>query len=134
MRDAQLASGSTGRDSTRVKGSGGSGSPSGWGSGSSGAAVGTSAGSMGGGQGLGAGGGAGSSGNGELVMLWYLEEDGSLGMVPARTGITDGQMTEVISARLEPGMQIIAGVTEQANGGTANPFQNNERRFRPGGF
>ncbi len=83
--------------------------------------------SFGGGQGFGGGGD-------DFVLIWYLEEDGNLMTVPAHTGITDGQMTEIISDRLEPGMQIIAGVTEMAEDGVANPFQNNQRGFRPGGF
>ena len=70
-------------------------------------------------------------------MLWYLDEEGNLSMAPARTGITDGQMTEIRSRRLEPGMQIIAGVTQAAQSrSNNNPFQNNQEqgRRRPGGF
>ena len=133
-RDAQFASSSAERDSAREGRPNAGGSTGTWASGGSGQSVGTSAGRMGGGPGLFAGGGQGGDGGGDFIMLWYLEEDGSLGMTPARTGITDGQMTEVVGAKLEPGMQIIAGVTEMADQGTANPFQNNQRGFRPGGF
>ncbi len=68
-------------------------------------------------------------------VLWYLDEDGRVNAVRVRTGITDGQMTEVRGRNLEPGMQVIAGVTRTgASAGTTNPFQNNTTRRRPGGF
>ena len=67
-------------------------------------------------------------------MIWYLNENDELMMAPAQTGISDGQMTEVSSNRLQPGMQIIAGVTQQDGDGSNNPFQQTQRRFRPGGF
>ena len=86
------------------------------------------------------GGGFGGNGFGggfmqreDITMLWFLDDAGSLMMVPAQVGITDGQMTQIAHPRLEPGMQIIAGVTQQDEG-TGNPFQNQQRGFRPGGF
>ena len=81
---------------------------------------------------------SGFSQRGDMTMLWYLDEEGLLSMAPARVGISDGQMTEVRSRRIEPGLQIIAGVTQAAtqNQGTRNPFQNTQEqgRRRPGGF
>ena len=69
-------------------------------------------------------------------MLWFLDEEGNLSMAPVRTGISDGQMTEIRSRRLEPGMQIIAGVTQASQSSSTNPFQQNQQRGgrRPGGF
>ena len=89
-----------------------------------------------GGQGGGfAGFGGRQGGNSDFTMLWYLDEEGNLSMAPARTGISDGQMTEIRSRRLEPGMQIIAGVTQAAQSSSNNPFQQNQQGGRrPGGF
>ncbi len=80
----------------------------------------------------GAGGFGGRANN--FAMIWYLDENNELTVVPAQTGITDGQMTEVTSSRLQPGLQIIAGVTQQDGEDSNNPFQRTQRRFRPGGF
>lgn len=67
-------------------------------------------------------------------MIWYLDENNELMAVPAQTGITDGQMTEVSSSRLQPGLQVIAGVTQQEGEDSNNPFRRTQQRFRPGGF
>ncbi|MBT4052113.1 MAG: efflux RND transporter periplasmic adaptor subunit [Bacteroidetes Order II. Incertae sedis bacterium] len=86
-------------------------------------------------------GGRGGFGGGasDAVMLWYLNENGDIQVARARTGITDGSMTEVIGASLEAGMQVISGVSvTESEGGFKNPFQSkNDRgsRFsRGGGF
>ena len=93
-------------------------------------------GGFGGQGGFGGFGGQGGQGRSDFTMLWYLDEEGNLSMAPARTGISDGQMTEIRSRRLEPGMQVIAGVTQAAQSRSNNPFQNNQQqgRRRPGGF
>ncbi|MDE2835162.1 MAG: efflux RND transporter periplasmic adaptor subunit [Bacteroidota bacterium] len=88
-------------------------------------------------QGGGFGGGAfggGFMGRDDISMVWFLDDTGSLAMVPAEVGISDGQMTQISHPRLQPGMEIIAGVTQQEENGTGNPFQNQQRGFRPGGF
>ena len=72
--------------------------------------------------------------NTNSTMIWYLDENNELMASRAQTGITDGQMTEVAGLRLQPGMQIIAGVTQQADGEGNNPFQRSRQSFRPGGF
>lgn len=91
---------------------------------------------FGGGQEGGFGGPGGGASN--FAMLWYLDDNGQVAAMPVRTGITDGQSTQITPLRdatLEPGMQIIASVTQAAEEDSANPFQNNEQRgFRPGGF
>ena len=88
-------------------------------------------------------GGAGFGGqNGErggrddVAALWYLDEEGDLMMMRARTGITDGQSTQVVGRRLTEGMQIIAGVTETSSSSEdSNPFQQQQSGgFRRPGF
>ena len=73
-------------------------------------------------------------GNTNSIMIWYLDDNNELMASRVQTGITDGQMTEVAGLHLRPGMQIIAGVTQQANGEANNPFQRSRQSFRPGGF
>ncbi len=73
-------------------------------------------------------------GRDDLAMIWYLDENRELMVTPAQTGISDGQMTEIQSARLQPDMEIIAGVTQTDDDGSNNPFQRTQRRWRPGGF
>ncbi len=79
----------------------------------------------------------------DISMLWYLGEAGELVGAPVRTGISDGQATaiEPLRSELKPGLQVIAGVTENTGeSAAANPFQQNGsngqggNRFRPGGF
>lgn len=74
----------------------------------------------------------------DATMIWYLDAAGNLALMPVRTGITDGQSTEVLGRDLEPGMQIIAGVTQgSSQSNTSNPFQTNQQSSgppRPGGF
>ena len=75
-------------------------------------------------SGQGGGGFGGQGGQSDMVMLWYLNDQGQLAATRARTGITDGSNTEVSGRDLKAGMNIIAGVTEMAaNEGTVNPFQ-----------
>jgi HlyD family secretion protein len=72
----------------------------------------------------------------DRALLWTVDADGRPEPLPVRTGISDGQVTEVSGPGLEEGMQIIAGITATAGGGSANPFApaGGERRWRPGGF
>ena len=78
--------------------------------------------------------GRGVLGSGDSVMIWYLDEAGRLQMTRARVGITDGSTTEISGEGIEAGLQVIAGVTEVVDEGTASPFQATEssdgrRRF-----
>ena len=57
------------------------------------------------------------------AMLWYVGDNGELEMARARTGISDGQRTQVESNELREGMQIIVGVTQSAQAESSNPFQ-----------
>jgi HlyD family secretion protein len=66
----------------------------------------------------------GSSARSARVMLWSLDEKGALTRLPVRIGITDGQMTQIESQRIEAGRQVIVGITKDNTATTAaNPFQ-----------
>ncbi len=98
---------------------------------------------MGGGSGMGMGmmgGGSGAIG-GERppnrALLWHLDAEGRITVTPVVTGISDGRTTEIMGPGLEPGMQIIASVTQDAGSSSANPFQSSQsssRRGPPGSF
>lgn len=97
--------------------------------------------SAGGGGWASAGGGQGFGGSSDRAMLWYLDEEGNLSVLRARTGITDGSQTEISGRGIEEGMQVIAGVTViEEEGGLQNPFTRQEsgdmrsRFSRGGGF
>jgi len=90
----------------------------------------------GGGQG-GFGGFGGRQGRSGMTMLWYVDETGNLAIAPVRTGITDGESTEIMGRTIEPGMQVIAGVSQgETPSASTNPFQSQQQggRRRPGGF
>ncbi len=84
---------------------------------------------------------ASHSRSGSTAMLWYLDKNGKLATARVRTGLSDGQRTEVRGSSLTNGMQIIIGVadgsaTAQASssaGSNANPFQPQGGRRGPGG-
>jgi HlyD family secretion protein len=96
----------------------------------------------GGGPDAGTGGGLGGR-PGAGSMLWYVGDDGQLATVRVRTGLSDGQRTEVRGERLTEGMQVIVGLLqspeEQRGAPVSGPFQGpapqGGNRFRgPGGF
>jgi len=79
------------------------------------------------------------------AILWHLDDQGKLAILPVRVGLSDGQRTEVRGEGLEAGMQVIIGVVQTAEQGGAgaapsSPFQapagggGGGARFRPGGF
>ena len=84
---------------------------------------------------------ASHSRTGSTAMLWYLDKSGKVAVARVRTGLSDGQRTEVRGASLTSGMQIIVGVADgsaatQASGSAssnANPFQPQGGRRGPGG-
>ena len=47
--------------------------------------------------------------------LYYIDTDGKLYTQRVRTGLTDGQFTEIISGRVQEGMDIISGVIESTD-------------------
>jgi HlyD family secretion protein len=70
-------------------------------------------------------------------MLWVIDENGQLDVVPVKVGITDGQFTEIEGPKVAEGMEAIAAVTTSVSSGAANPFESQNqrgagRRPRPG--
>ncbi len=67
------------------------------------------------------GGGNGNHRPKDAALVWYLDESGALKAARVRTGISDGQQTEVRSDELKEGMDVIKTVNltpeEQAAGG-----------------
>jgi HlyD family secretion protein len=93
------------------------------------------------GGGAGAGGDGAGAGGGGGATLWYLDGEGQLANLRVRTGLSDGQRTEVRGEGLAEGMQAIVGLVQSAQSGAplASPFQGppsqGGTRFRgPGGF
>jgi HlyD family secretion protein len=56
----------------------------------------------------------------DVALVWYLDGSGSLRVARVKTGITDGQQTEIHSDELKEGMEVIKGINltaqEQAGG------------------
>jgi HlyD family secretion protein len=73
------------------------------------------------------------------ATLWHLDASGELVPLPVRTGLSDGQRTEVQGAGLASGMQVIVGsngATSGSAGGSSvsNPLQSQQGgRPRPPG-
>ena len=95
----------------------------------------------GGGGGPGGPGGQGRPGAGtprpnDMVTLWYVDKEGKLNATRVRTGLSDGQKTEVRGQGIAEGMQVIVAVTQADEpGGSGSPFQaQRQGGFRPGGF
>ncbi len=90
------------------------------------------------GQGAGMhGGGAGFAGGAKPTLLWYQDEDGTIGARPVRVGVSDGTVTEITAPWLQEGLQAVAGVTGGTVAATStNPFQTQSTGMRPppGGF
>jgi HlyD family secretion protein len=74
--------------------------------------------------------GRGSGGGG--ARLWILGADGKLSTVPVKTGLTDGQWTEIEGDGVEEGMEAIAGTASADTPSTTNPFAG--PRSGPGRF
>jgi hypothetical protein len=76
-------------------------------------------------------------------MLWYLDKTGKLAVARVKTGLTDGQTTEIIprdSTTVQAGQQVITGTTvastsSSSSSASANPLQpQSGGRRGPGGF
>jgi HlyD family secretion protein len=80
--------------------------------------------------------GEGASGSTNHALLWYVGSDGKVDAVPVKTGLTDGQYTEVTGPpALKSGLQVIVAAVGGGATATTNPFQQERggpRRF--GGF
>ena len=79
-------------------------------------------------------GNGGGTRNGTAV--WLLNDSGKLERVRVTAGISDGQRTQVESAELKEGMQVIVGSTQGATTTTSSPFQSQQQTGPrpPGGF
>lgn len=67
----------------------------------------------------------GRGGEGGHALLWTSDAAGGLKPLPVRTGITDGQSTEVSSPELAAGTRVVSGTLKGAKTAdeTKNPFQ-----------
>jgi len=100
-----------------------------------------------GGQGNGAAPGAGgatgatrsrsSGGRSAFAQLWYVGANGKPAMMRVRTGLSDGQNTQIIGQDVKEGMQVIVGTSTPATTTTTtqtttSPFQQQRRAGPPG--
>ena len=76
-------------------------------------------------------------------MLWYVDKTGKPAVARVKTGLTDGQTTEITprdSTTVQAGMPVIVGTTSatasMTSASSANPLQpqSGQRRGGPGGF
>lgn len=79
------------------------------------------------------------TGLGNVATLWYIDNAGNLATMRVRTGLSDGQRTEVRGEGLRENMRIIVGITQggDGEGDASNPFQGQTRGGGPpppGGF
>ncbi len=69
--------------------------------------------------------------------LWVMDSAGKMKPIRVRTGINDGQQTQVMGRELVEGMQVVVGASAAGGapvaGATANPFQQTQQRGGPGG-
>jgi HlyD family secretion protein len=77
----------------------------------------------------------GQRGRSNTAMVWYVDDAGALTTARVTTGISDGIVTQIDGPSIREGMQLIAGVMLAGEGGSANPFNQEQpdRRSR-GGF
>ncbi len=75
-----------------------------------------------------------------IGVLWVMDSTGRLARMRVRTGISDGQKTQVSGRELVEGMKVVIGASTGAAGAAgaaaANPFQQTQRQGGrgPGGF
>jgi hypothetical protein len=75
-----------------------------------------------------------------MGLLWYVDKNGKPAVARVRTGLSDGQSTEITprdSSIVTAGMQVITGTNgaaASASTGSANPLQPQGGRRGPGGF
>ena len=78
-----------------------------------------------------------SAGRPSAAQLWYVGPDGKAAVARVRTGLSDGQNTEVIGQNLKEGMQVIIGTNTATAAATTttttNPLQQQRRGPGPGG-
>ena len=77
--------------------------------------------------------GSTSSARSGFAQLWYVNASGKPAVMRVRTGLSDGQNTEVTGADVKEGMQVIIGtMSTTATTTNSSPFQ--PQRRGPGGF
>lgn len=69
-----------------------------------------------------------------MATIWRLDDGGNLVTTRVSTGISDGIVTQIEGPGIREGMQLIAGVMQNGEGGAANPFQQQPQQNRRGGF
>jgi HlyD family secretion protein len=80
-----------------------------------------------------------SGGRGGFAQLWYVGANGKPAVMRVRTGLSDGQNTQVMGPDVKEGMQVIVGTntptttTTQQQQTTTSPFQQQRRAPGPGG-
>ena len=85
---------------------------------------------------------AGNGARSTMGILWYLDKTGKPAVARVKTGLSDGQTTEIIprdSTTVTAGLQVITGTTapstSSSSGAGANPLQpQGGGRRGPGGF
>lgn len=79
----------------------------------------------------------GAMGRPQFAQIWYVDSAGKPAVMRVRTGLTDGQETEISGpANLRAGLQVIAAITSsesESTGPVASPFQTQQQRGRFGG-
>jgi len=97
-------------------------------------ASGAASGAAGGGRGGRGGQAHAHTGSGSFAILWTLDSAGKVKPIRVRTGLTDGQKTEVQSPALVEGTQVIVGAAASGAGAAtvpaASPFQAQRRGGR----
>jgi hypothetical protein len=80
--------------------------------------------------------GGSARGSGGATLLWYLDASGQPSAARVRTGITDGQYTAIEGRELTEGLQVIAGILQDAPASSSSPFESGQAaaRPRPGGI
>ena len=79
-----------------------------------------------------------SGARGGFAQLWYVGANGKPAMMRVRTGLSDGQNTQVMGPDVKEGMQVIIGTSASTTAAappsaSTSPFQQ-QRRPGPGGF
>jgi HlyD family secretion protein len=75
----------------------------------------------------------GRSGSGEPMAVLWVAEGKQVRPVRVRTGLTDGQETEIVAADLQEGMQVVAGIVQSDEKAATSPFQSTQSSGGPRG-
>lgn len=69
----------------------------------------------------------------DAAVLFTYGQDGELGRIRVRTGLSDGQRTQIEGDGVREGLQVIVGVTQSAEAGGSSPFQSPMQPGQPRG-